>query len=181
VWVGRTPEATSVDFHVLTLPIGEPTAEGTHFSIVLFLLDVTGRGSVAIAGTDPDAEPDVTMPTLAAHDLARLDWLLGRVAELERSPAFGGLGAERIHPVTDLAAPGAAEQLADGGVISYGHLGGTCAMGPDRDPRAVLDARCRVRGVDGLSVVDASAMPVLPAGNTYLGCVMMAERAARLM
>lgn len=83
--------------------------------------------------------------------------------------------------MADLRTPDAAATLAGGGLISYGHLGSTCAMGPDGDPLAVLDARCRVRGVTGLRVVDASAMPKLPAGNTYLGCVMLAERAARFI
>ncbi|MDI2131796.1 GMC family oxidoreductase [Yinghuangia seranimata] len=181
VWVGRTPDASSVDFHVLALPIGEPGPDGTHFSLVPFLLDVTGRGRVDATGTDPEAEPAVTMPRPTAHDLARLDWLLDRIAALEETAAFTALGVERVHPASDLRAPNAATTLADGGLISYGHLGGTCAMGPDGDPQAVLDPRCRVRGIKGLRVVDASTMPVLPAGNTYLGCAMLAERAARLI
>jgi choline dehydrogenase len=45
----------------------------------------------------------------------------------------------------------------------------------------VLDADCRVQGVAGLRVVDASVMPSIPSGNTYLGCVMVAERVARKM
>jgi choline dehydrogenase len=45
----------------------------------------------------------------------------------------------------------------------------------------VLDANCRVRGIDGLRVADASVMPTIPSGNTYLGCVMVAERVAQKM
>jgi choline dehydrogenase len=45
----------------------------------------------------------------------------------------------------------------------------------------MLDANCRVRGIDGLRVADASVMPTIPSGNTYLGCVMVAERAAQKM
>ena len=52
---------------------------------------------------------------------------------------------------------------------------GTCPMGP------VLDADCRVHGIAGLRVADASVMPTIPSGNTYLGCVMVAERIARKM
>ncbi len=59
--------------------------------------------------------------------------------------------------------------------MSYAHMAGTCPMG------TVLDADCRVRGIDGLRVADASVMPTIPAGNTYLGCVMVAERVARKM
>ena len=57
--------------------------------------------------------------------------------------------------------------------ISYFHMVGTCPMGP------VLDADCRVHGIANLRVADASVMPTIPRGNTYLGCVMVAERVAR--
>ncbi|MBV1885497.1 MAG: hypothetical protein KUG61_00345, partial [Parvibaculaceae bacterium] len=51
----------------------------------------------------------------------------------------------------------------------------TCPMGK------VLDADCRVLGIKDLRVADASVMPTIPSGNTYLGCVMVAERIARKM
>jgi choline dehydrogenase len=51
-------------------------------------------------------------------------------------------------------------------------------MGPDADPMTVLDSELRVRGVSGLRVVDCSAMPTLPSGNTNWPAVMMAEKAA---
>ncbi|MCE3270662.1 MAG: choline dehydrogenase [Ramlibacter sp.] len=51
-------------------------------------------------------------------------------------------------------------------------------MGADGDPRAVLDARLRVRGVAGLRVVDAGAMPTITSGNTNSPVLMMAEKAA---
>jgi choline dehydrogenase-like flavoprotein len=51
-------------------------------------------------------------------------------------------------------------------------------MGSRDDPFAVVDPDCRVRGVDGLRVVDASVMPRIPTGNTFLPTVMIAEHAA---
>jgi choline dehydrogenase len=54
-------------------------------------------------------------------------------------------------------------------------------MGTDSDPMAVLDSELRVRGVTGLRVVDCSAMPTLPSGNTNWPAVMMAEKAADLI
>ena len=54
-------------------------------------------------------------------------------------------------------------------------LAGLAIMGP------VLDADCRVHGIPNLRVADASVMPTIPCGNTYLGCVMVAERIARKM
>jgi choline dehydrogenase-like flavoprotein len=51
-------------------------------------------------------------------------------------------------------------------------------MGPDSDGEAVLDQYCRVRGVEGLRVVDASVMPNIVRANTNLTCIMIAERVA---
>jgi 5-(hydroxymethyl)furfural/furfural oxidase len=51
-------------------------------------------------------------------------------------------------------------------------------MGADGDPLAVLDARCRVRGVEGLRVVDASVMPTSVSANTNITTIMIAEKIA---
>jgi choline dehydrogenase len=170
VWVGRTPDSDEpVDFHVFSLPVGDTAGAETFFSVVPFLLDVGGRGTVYITSTDPEVAPEVVMPGLDEQDLERLRWIVGRLAEWERTEAFAALGAERVLPAGELSETVLSE------VISYGHLGSTCAMG------RVLDAQCRVRGLRGLRVVDASSMPVLPAGNTYLGCVMVAERVASML
>lgn len=60
------------------------------------------------------------------------------------------------------------------------HVAGTCRMG-DAGDGAVVDARCAVHGLDGVSVVDASIMPTVPRGNTNIPTVMLAERAADLL
>jgi len=54
-------------------------------------------------------------------------------------------------------------------------------MGHDQDPMAVLDSQMRVRGIQGLRVVDAGAMPTITSGNTNSPTLMMAERAAQWM
>jgi choline dehydrogenase-like flavoprotein len=61
------------------------------------------------------------------------------------------------------------------------HPVGTCRMGPDPVAGAVVDARLRVHGVDGLRVVDASAMPRVVGGNTNAPVVMMAEKAVDMV
>ena len=62
-----------------------------------------------------------------------------------------------------------------------GHQAGTCRMGRANDPLAVVDNGCRVHGVAGLRVADASIMPTLISGNTNLPVNMIAEKAADLL
>lgn len=61
------------------------------------------------------------------------------------------------------------------------HQSGTCKMGPDTDPDAVVDPELRVRGVRGLRVVDTSIMPVIPAGHTNSMAFMIGEKASDLI
>ncbi|HXL66494.1 MAG TPA: GMC oxidoreductase, partial [Xanthobacteraceae bacterium] len=61
------------------------------------------------------------------------------------------------------------------------HPTSTVKMGPDSDQEAVVDQYCRVRGIEGLRVVDASVMPSVVRGNTNAPTIMIAERAADLI
>ena len=61
------------------------------------------------------------------------------------------------------------------------HLMGSCRMGPESDPTAVVDDQLRVRGLDGLRVVDASVMPTMPSANLNASVLMIAEKAADMI
>jgi len=61
------------------------------------------------------------------------------------------------------------------------HPAGTCRIGRDGDPLAVLDSSCRVRGIDGLRVADTSVMPAIIRGNTNIPAIMIAEKVADMI
>jgi choline dehydrogenase-like flavoprotein len=83
---------------------------------------------------------------------------------------------ERIETLT--ADAGRLENWIRQRATPFYHPVGTCRMGRADDPGAVVDSECRVRGIEGLRVVDASIMPTLPRANTNLTTIMIGERMA---
>ena len=81
----------------------------------------------------------------------------------------------------DVANESAFDDWLRANVTDYVHACGSCRMGPADDPLAVVDPACRVIGVEGLSVVDASVVPIIPRANTHLTTVMIAERAVSFL
>ena len=61
------------------------------------------------------------------------------------------------------------------------HLAGTCRMGPATDPVSVVDDQLRVRGIEGLRVIDASIMPTMLSANLNAATIMIAEKGADLI
>ncbi|WP_206491898.1 mycofactocin system GMC family oxidoreductase MftG [Rhodococcus sp. KRD162] len=133
------------------------------------LMRSTGRGRISLRSADPLEAPDVRYRYLDS-DVDRNAMREG--VELARDLlAFAGM------------AGGAAAAPSDDPLAALGtslHLSGSARMGPDSDPESVLDDRCRVRGVEGLRVIDTSAFPVVPSRGPHATAIMFAERAAAL-
>ena len=95
------------------------------------------------------------------------------------APAMAPLQVSEIAPGADRATD---DEILDwvrqAGETTY-HPVGTCKMG--QDPMAVVDARLRVHGIDGLRVADASIMPTLTSGNTNAPSIMIGEKAADMV
>jgi choline dehydrogenase len=154
---------------------GEPAM----FFVGAALLKPGSRGNVALRSTDPTAPPRIDLGYFrASDDLDRLLEGLRRVSEVCRVGAIKELsGAVEFAPGPEADLRSWARRKA----WTYHHPVGTCAMGVDPSAGAVVDPACRVHGVAGLWVVDASVMPDIPSANTHLPTVMVAERAAALM
>lgn len=146
-------------------------------SLLVVAVAVRSRGRVALRSADPADKPMVDPAYLSAE--ADVDALLAGI-RLQREiaacePLASHLGGEY--------APG--EDVADlrewvrNTATTIFHPTSTCAMGAA--PDSVCDLDLRVRGVDGLRVVDASVMPQAPRGNTYAPTIAIAERAADLI
>ena len=145
----------------------------TEFEMMVLLLRSSGRGSVRLGKSLSDG-PQLTAPPMPEDSAERLTHAYHRLAEWEKSPAARAIGVEQIDP-QDLTDSGVVVKALSQQLATYAHFVGTCPMG------TVLDQDCCVHGIEGLRVADASVMPTIPAGNTYLGCVMVAERVAQKM
>ena len=171
LYIGAS-DGTNIDYHLF--PIAPPAGDGpTEFVMAAFLLRSSGLGSVRLS-QNPSDGPVVTAPPLPDDGPARLRHAFDRLAGWERSPSAAAAGCIQADAL-DLMSADAVHSALARYTLSYGHMTSTCPMG------TVLDADCRVLGMQGLRVADASAMPTIPSGNTYLGCVMIAERVAQKM
>ncbi|NGO42196.1 GMC family oxidoreductase [Streptomyces ureilyticus] len=145
-----------------------------------YILRPTAEGSLHITSADPEAPLTITANYYGSdHDRTVGTALFRRMRELfETEPIAGRIMAETL--------PGTAvhddQEIIDAG-LDHGRCGyhaiGTCAMGPAEDD--AVDARLRVRGVDGLRVVDCSVMPTMVSGNLNGPIMAMAWHAADLI
>jgi choline dehydrogenase-like flavoprotein len=146
------------------------------------LLRPRSAGSVRLASNRPEDKP-VIDPNFFAdpYDMKTLIAGFREARRIFAQPALAPMTGAEIEPgvqyQTDAEIDGALRKIVN---TAY-HPTGTCKMGPDSDPMAVVDGRLRVRGVSGLRVVDASVMPEIVSGNTSAPTMMIAERAARFI
>ena len=139
------------------------------------------RGHVAIRSPDPQVAPEIAPNYLSDHEDLRI--LLDGARFLHRLAATPTLSAvidTAIRPGPEAADEEAHVAAIRANAYSVFHPCGTCRMGPDVSD-AVVDARLRVHGVEGLRVVDASIFPTIPSGNINAPAMMVGERAAALM
>jgi choline dehydrogenase len=174
-----------IQFHFVPAMLddhGRHRLPGDGFTLHACGLRPRSRGWLELASRDPLAKPRIHPHYLSDEGGVDLAVLLDAVAmsrAIFAQPAFAPWRGPEILPgeaVRDRA--GLAAFIRRKAETVY-HPVGTCRMGTDAT--AVVDPELRVRGVDGLRVVDASVMPTLPGGNTNAPTIMIAERAADLI
>jgi choline dehydrogenase len=171
-------------FNVMPLSVDKP-GDALHdfsgFSASAAQCRPESTGSVEIASADPLALPRIRAGYLSEPlDAKVLVAGLRILREIYAQPSFRGLvTADEYLPGHQVATPAALEAFAraKGGTVF--HPTSTCRMGSDE--RSVVDERLRVRGIDGLRVVDASVMPRVVSTNTNAAAIMIGEKGAALI
>lgn len=154
--------------------------ENTHgVTVTTVVVKPKSRGNVRLASADPAAMPLVSPDLLS--DPADMRAMIAGQRFFLRAFETGPL-AERVKRIA-IPDPTALDDAALAAhckrfVKTNYHPAGTCRMGPDGDPMAVLDAKLRVRGVANLRVCDMSAVPDINAGNTNAPAMMLGDRCA---
>ena len=140
------------------------------------------RGHIRIASADPLAPPEI-QPNYLAHEMDRQVLLAGlRLARrLMRTPELAPYNAGEEYPGDGVQSDDEWLDVARQRGTTTFHLVGSCHMGPDTDPLAVVDDSLRVRGLNGLRVADASIIPRMPSANTNAATFMIAEKAADMI
>jgi choline dehydrogenase-like flavoprotein len=149
------------------------------YMALIQLLRPKSEGSVRLASSDPADKP-VIDPNFFAdpYDMRTLIAGFREARRIFAQPALAAMTGAEIEPGAQVQSDADIDAALRRIVNTAYHPTGTCKMGPDSDPMAVVDARLRVRGVSGLRVVDASVMPEIISGNTSAPTMMIAQRAA---
>ena len=172
----------NIEYHVQPLSLdafGEPLHGFDAFTASVCNLNPTSRGWVRIRSDRFEDAPAITMNYLGTPEDRKVAADSLRVTRrIAAQPALAKYQPQEWRPGPQHQSDEDLARLAGDIATTIFHPVGTTAMGPDGDPMAVLDARLRVRGIAGLRVVDAGAMPTITSGNTNSPTLMMAEKAA---
>ena len=144
------------------------------------LLRPESRGEVTLRSADPRDKPKIQFNLLQAQADRDAFRRMVRFARrfFETEPA-SGLVEGQVLPGPDVQTDAEIDAFVRSAIGTAMHPTSTCAMG--NGPDAVLDEACRVRGLEGLRVVDASVMPTIVGGNTNAPVIMVAEKAADMI
>ena len=173
----------NIQFHVQPLSLdkfGDPLHRFPAITVAPCNLSPTSRGTIRLRSIDPRDAPRIAPNYLATEADRQVAADAIRVTRrLMAQPALAKYQPEEYLPGPAVGNDPAALARAAGDIgTTIFHPVGTARMGQQDDPRAVVDSRLRVIGIDNLRVIDASVMPTITSGNTNTPTAMIAEKAA---
>ena len=171
-----------IQFHFLPGAIrydGKAAAPGHGFQAHCGPMRSKSRGTVRLASADPAEAPEIRFNYMSHEE----DWQDFRTAirltrEIFGQQAFANLAGDEIQPGAQAQSDEDLDAFIAEHAESAYHPCGTCRMGQEDDPMAVVDPQCRVIGVEGLRVADSSIFPQITNGNLNAPSIMVGEKAA---
>ncbi|WP_417773618.1 GMC family oxidoreductase [Stappia sp.] len=174
------PDIQPLFFHVPYYAPEQEAVTPNAFTLNAAGINPTSRGEIRLTSADPEAAMEIDPKVLSTdYDVATLVTSIRRNREIAAQSALADWKGREIYPGEDKQSDAELADYARSAVMSYHHQCGTCKMG--QDDMAVVDDRLKVRGIEGLRVVDASIMPSVTSGNTNAPVIMIAEKAADMI
>ncbi len=175
----------NVQYHFLPAAMrydGKAAFDGHGFQVHVGPNKPESRGYVRIKSADPHAKPAILFNYITTEQ-DRQDWrdTIRLTREIMDQNAMDTFRGDEIQPGKDVQSDEAIDRWVKENVESAYHPSCTCKMGAEDDAMAVLDEQCRVRGIQGLRVVDSSVFPTILNGNLNAPTIMVAERAADMI
>lgn len=174
--------AADIQFHMGALYFEDHGAQdhgAPAATIAPTLVAPASRGEVTLRSSDPSDKPKILTNSLTEPaDVASMVAGMELAREIAAQEPMRSTITRELKPGSGIGDDDLESALRDRVELIY-HPVGTCRMGSDEE--AVVDPELRVRGLEGLRIVDASVMPVIPGGNTHAPVIMVAERAADLI
>ncbi len=175
-------EYPDIQYHFLPMAVrydGQAAAEGHGFQAHVGPMRSPSRGNVSLRSSDPKAAPKILFNYMSTEQ----DWedfrkCIRLTREIFAQDAFKPFVKHEIQPGNELQSDDEIDSFIREHAESAYHPCGTCKMGAEDDPMAVVDPECRVIGVDGLRVADSSIFPRITNGNLNGPSIMTGEKAA---
>ena len=179
-------DRANIQFHVQPLSLdkfGDPLHRFPAITVSACNLQPTSRGTIRLRSGKPDEAPAIAPHYLSTdEDREVAADAIRTTRRLMRQQALAHYHPEEYLPGPSVGDDAAALARAAGDIgTTIFHPVGTAKMGAANDPMAVVDARLRLYGLEGLRVVDASVMPTITSGNTNTPTAMIAEKGAAMI
>ena len=175
----------NLQYHIQPLSLdkfGEPLHRFPAITMSVCNLRPTSRGHVRIRSADATCAPAITLNYLSTDaDRVTAIAAIKLTRRIAAAPALAAFNPTEFLPGPEFQDDASLLDAAGNIGTTIFHPVGTCKMGRRDDPTAVVDSQLRVRGIDGLRVIDASVMPTITSGNTNSPTLMIAERGAAMV